>query len=84
MTLAFNLACTEPAVRSVAFGSRRCAGTRLVRILYRSAAMGFWQTTGSVCGPFFVIAQIVAKVRFQQSPTAPIFAGSGLMMIADL
>jgi hypothetical protein len=46
--------------------------------------MGFWQTTGSVCGPFFVIAQIVAKVRFQQSPTAPIFAGSGLMMIADL
>jgi len=30
---------------------------------------------------FFVIAQIVAKVRFQQSPTAPILAGGALIVL---
>jgi drug/metabolite transporter (DMT)-like permease len=29
---------------------------------------------------FFVIAQIVAKVRFHQSPTAPILAGGALII----
>ena len=33
---------------------------------------------------FFVIAQIVAKVRFQQSPTMPILAGGGFIVIGGL
>ena len=33
---------------------------------------------------FFVVAQIVAKVRFQQSPTAPILAGGTLIVLGGL
>lgn len=33
---------------------------------------------------FFVIAQIVAKVRFHQSPTAPILVGGGLILAGGL
>lgn len=33
---------------------------------------------------FFVIAQIVAKVRFQQSPTTPILLGGGLIVMGGL
>ena len=33
---------------------------------------------------FFVIAQIVAKVRFHQSPTAPILVGGGLIVAGGL
>ena len=30
---------------------------------------------------FFVVAQIVAKLRFQQSPTPPIYVGGGLIVL---
>jgi small multidrug resistance family-3 protein len=33
---------------------------------------------------FFVVAQIVAKVRFQQSPTAPILVGGSLIVAGGL
>lgn len=33
---------------------------------------------------FFLIAQIVAKVRFQQSPTPPILAGGALIVAGGL
>ena len=33
---------------------------------------------------FFVIAQLVARVRFGQSPTAPIYAGGGLILAGGL
>ena len=33
---------------------------------------------------FFVIAQIVAKLRFQQSPTAPVLAGGALIVAGGL
>ena len=33
---------------------------------------------------FFVMAQIVAKVRFGQSPTAPIYAGGALIVAGGL
>jgi hypothetical protein len=33
---------------------------------------------------FFLIAQIVAKVRFQQSPTTPILAGGALIVAGGL
>lgn len=33
---------------------------------------------------FFVIAQIVAKVRFHQTPTAPILAGGALIVAGGL
>ncbi len=33
---------------------------------------------------FFVVAQIVAKVRFQQSPTLPIYVGGGLIVLGGV
>ncbi len=33
---------------------------------------------------FFVIAQVVAKFRFQQAPTAPILAGGALIVLGGL
>ena len=33
---------------------------------------------------FFVMAQIVAKVRFQQSPTTPILAGGALIVLGGI
>jgi small multidrug resistance family-3 protein len=40
----------------------------------------FGKLLGVYVALFFVIAQIVAKVRFQQSPTAPILAGGALIV----
>ena len=44
----------------------------------------FGKLLGVYVALFFVIAQIVAKVRFQQSPTMPILAGGGLIVIGGL
>lgn len=44
----------------------------------------FGKLLGVYVALFFVIAQIVAKVRFQQSPTTPILAGGALIVAGGL
>jgi hypothetical protein len=33
---------------------------------------------------FFVVAQVVAKVRFQQTPSVPVYVGGGLIVAGGL
>jgi hypothetical protein len=44
----------------------------------------FGKLLGVYVALFFVVAQIVAKVRFQQSPTLPILAGGTLIVAGGL
>jgi drug/metabolite transporter superfamily protein YnfA len=44
----------------------------------------FGKLLGVYVALFFVVAQIVAKVRFQQSPTLPILAGGALIVAGGL
>jgi len=44
----------------------------------------FGKLFGAYVALFFVVAQVVAKVRFQQSPTAPIWVGGGLIVAGGL
>jgi hypothetical protein len=44
----------------------------------------FGKLLGVYVALFFLIAQIVAKVRFQQSPTPPILAGGALIVAGGL
>jgi hypothetical protein len=44
----------------------------------------FGKLLGVYVALFFVVAQVVAKVRFQQSPTTPILVGGGLIVAGGL
>jgi small multidrug resistance family-3 protein len=44
----------------------------------------FGKLLGVYVALFFVVAQIVAKIRFQQSPTAPILVGGSLIVAGGL
>jgi len=44
----------------------------------------FGKLLGVYVALFFVVAQVVAKVRFHQSPTAPIYAGGALIVAGGL
>ena len=44
----------------------------------------FGKLLGVYVALFFVVAQIVAKVRFHQSPTMPIYAGGALIVAGGL
>ena len=44
----------------------------------------FGKLLGAYVALFFVVAQVVAKVRFQQSPTAPIWVGGSLIVAGGL
>jgi len=44
----------------------------------------FGKLLGIYVALFFVMAQIVARVRFGQSPTTPIYAGGGLIVAGGL
>jgi drug/metabolite transporter superfamily protein YnfA len=44
----------------------------------------FGKLLGVYVALFFVVAQIVNKVRFQQSPTTPILVGGGLIVAGGL
>jgi len=44
----------------------------------------FGKLLGVYVALFFVVAQIVAKLRFHQSPTAPIYAGGALIVAGGL
>jgi hypothetical protein len=44
----------------------------------------FGRLLGAYVALFFVVAQIVARIRFQQSPTPPILVGGGLIVAGGL
>jgi hypothetical protein len=44
----------------------------------------FGKVLGVYVALFFVVAQVVAKVRFQQTPTVPIYVGGGLIVAGGL
>ena len=44
----------------------------------------FGKLLGGYVALFFVVAQVVAKVRFQQTPTPPIYAGGALIVAGGL
>jgi small multidrug resistance family-3 protein len=44
----------------------------------------FGKLLGVYVALFFVVAQIVAKIRFGQSPTTPIYAGGGLIVAGGM
>ncbi len=44
----------------------------------------FGRLLGAYVALFFVVAQVVAKVRFHQSPTMPILLGGGLIVVGGL
>jgi drug/metabolite transporter superfamily protein YnfA len=44
----------------------------------------FGKLLGVYVALFFVVAQVVAKVRFQQSPSTPIWVGGGLIVAGGL
>jgi hypothetical protein len=44
----------------------------------------FGKLLGVYVALFFVVAQVVAKLRFQQSPTTPILVGGGLIVAGGL
>jgi drug/metabolite transporter superfamily protein YnfA len=44
----------------------------------------FGRLLGAYVALFFVVAQVVAKVRFHQSPTMPILVGGGLIVVGGL
>ncbi|MBW4038964.1 MAG: hypothetical protein HIU91_08840 [Acidobacteria bacterium] len=44
----------------------------------------FGKLLGVYVALFFVVAQIIAKLRFHQSPTAPILAGGSLIVAGGL
>jgi small multidrug resistance family-3 protein len=44
----------------------------------------FGRLLGVYVAMFFVVAQVVAKVRFGQSPTTPVLVGGGLIVAGGL
>jgi hypothetical protein len=71
-----------------ATGARRlgwfAAGT-LVLVAYslflNSSKIDFGKLLGIYVVLFFLVAQLVAKFKFQQSPTPPIYVGGGLIVL---
>ena len=83
----FGDACFQTAMYQ-ANGSRRAGWFvlgSLVLILYslfvNTPKWDFGKLLGVYVVLFFVVAQIVAKVRFQQSPTPPIYVGGALIVL---
>jgi small multidrug resistance family-3 protein len=86
----FGDACFQSAMYQSA-GSKRAvwfvAGT-LVLVFYslfvNTPKWDFGKLLGVYVVLFFVVAQIVAKVRFQQSPTPPIYVGGALIVLGGI
>jgi hypothetical protein len=51
-----------------------------LRIHRQSSPLGFGKLLGIYVVMFFIVAQILAKVRFNQAPTAPIYLGGALIV----
>ncbi len=69
-------------------GSKRASwfiGGTLVLVLYslfvNTPKWDFGKLLGVYVVLFFVVAQIVAKLRFQQSPTPPVYVGGALIVL---
>jgi small multidrug resistance family-3 protein len=83
----FGDACFQSAMYH-STGSKRAGwflvGT-LVLVFYslfvNTPKWDFGKLLGVYVVLFFVVAQIVAKLRFQQSPTPPIYVGGGLIVL---
>ncbi len=86
----FGDACFQSAMYQ-STGSKRVgwfiAGT-LVLVFYslfvNTPKWDFGKLLGVYVVLFFVVAQIVAKLRFQQSPTPPIYVGGGLIVLGGI
>ena len=78
-------------------GLYRASGvTRVLLLILGTAVLGFYGLTvnaprwdfGKLLGVyvvlFFLMAQLLAKVRFQQSPTVPIYVGGSLILSGGL
>jgi hypothetical protein len=78
-------------------GLHRSTGTvRFLSLVLGSAALAFYGATvnaprwnfGSLIGVyvvfFFLVAQILAKVRFNEAPTAGVYAGGSLIVAGGL
>lgn len=83
----FGDACFQSAMYQTA-GAKRAAwflGGTLVLVFYslfvNTPKWDFGKLLGVYVVLFFVVAQIVAKLRFQQSPTPPIYVGGTLIVL---
>ncbi len=53
-------------------------------LFLNSSQIDFGKLLGIYVVLFFVVAQLVAKFKFQQSPTPPIYVGGGLIVLGGL
>jgi multidrug transporter EmrE-like cation transporter len=72
-------------------GSRRAlwfiAGTAVLvfySLFLNSSQIDFGKLLGIYVVLFFVVAQLVAKFKFQQSPTPPIYVGGALIVLGGI
>jgi drug/metabolite transporter superfamily protein YnfA len=72
-------------------GTRRLlwffAGTAVLAaysLFLNSSQLDFGRLLGIYVVLFFVVAQLVAKFKFHQSPTPPIYAGGALIVLGGL
>ncbi len=72
-------------------GARRAGwfiGGTLVLVFYslfvNTPRWDFGRLLGVYVVLFFVVAQIVAKLRFQQSPTPPVYVGGALIVLGGV
>lgn len=86
----FGDACFQSAMYQ-STGSKRAiwfVGGTLVLVFYslfvNTPKWDFGKLLGVYVVLFFVAAQIVAKLRFQQSPTPPIYAGGALIVLGGI
>jgi len=70
---------TTGAARYVAFAGGALALT-LYGLVVNTPPWDFGRLLGVYVVLFFLVAQVLAKVRFQQSPTAPILLGGSLIV----
>jgi small multidrug resistance family-3 protein len=69
--------------RSLWFGLGVCV-LGLYGLFVNLPQWDFGKLLGVYVALFFVVAQIVAKLRFQQSPTTPILTGGALIVAGGL
>jgi hypothetical protein len=53
-------------------------------LFLNSSKIDFGKLLGIYVVLFFLVAQLVAKFKFQQSPTPPIYVGGGLIVLGGL
>lgn len=56
----------------------------LYSLFLNSSQIDFGKLLGIYVVLFFVVAQLVAKIKFNQSPTLPIYVGGSLILLGGL